>query len=763
VTRTVIRVRFLGLFVSLAAVLLMVASGPAQAQTAGNVITKWSCLTSSLAVGPFAHRAFEIPGCQVSTSTVWPPLTRLGRAALPINPSGAPSGLTAQVIGQTVVLTWTPPSSGGTPTSYVLQAGSASGLANVANANTGSALPTLTATEVPSGRYVFGVRAQNAGGTSTLSNEIAVRVGVAAACATTPGPPIALTQSVNGSGVTLNWQAPAGCSPSSYVIQAGSAPGLNNLADFSTGNAATTFSTSGVPTGIYYVRVLAVGPGGTGSASNEVVVAVNTCAGPPGAVTGLAATVFGATVSLTWVVPSGSPTGYFILAGSAPGRIDLGVIGTGGEYFIAGGVPAGTYYVRVLARNSCGNGLESNEVVVSVGQSAPVPTTSVIPLHGFAGSPSDGSNLSTLVLARDGNFYGTTVTGGPFNSSCATNLNGCGTVFKMTLSGALTVLHSFGADGTAPYPIYPYSPMIQGSDGNFYGTLTEGTPAPGRLWGGAAVFKMTPAGGTTIIATLGGPSWAALLEAPDGYFYGTTAYGSTGAVDPGGFTGNGTVFKMSPSGALTYLHAFSGGSDGKNPYGGLVRASDGNFYGTAATGGASNAGTVFKITAAGTLTTLHAFTGADGANPLAALTLASDGNFYGTAQFGGGAANAGTAFKITPAGAFTVLHTFTGVFTSDGTPPSRAASDGYQPVAGLLQASDGNFYGTTAGGGPHGGGTAFRMASDGTYTQIYAFAGNAEGGSPTAALVQGPDGALYGTSQYGGTYNKGAIFKMIVR
>jgi uncharacterized repeat protein (TIGR03803 family) len=725
-----------------------------KAQVSDNVVRPWTCLTNSLAVGPVFPRVLTTARCPVPASTEWPPLARFARAATAINPPVAPTGLAASVTGQTVVLTWTPPSSGGAPTSYMLQAGSASGLANIANANTGSALPILTATGVPGGTHFFRVLAQNASGTSASSNEITVRV--AADCATTPGAPAALGGTVIGSDVTLNWQAPAGgCASTSYVVQAGSSPGLSNLANFSTGSAATSFAASGVPAGLYYVRVLAVNAGGTSGPSNEAPVAVNSCSGAPGPTTGLTFSVFGATVSLAWIAASGSPTGYFIQAGSSPGTSNLGVFGTGGGSFIAQGVPSGTYYVRVFARSSCGTGPVSNEVVLTVGGSGGPSGVTVTPLHGFSGSPSDGSNLATIIQGRDGNFYGTTVTGGPFNSRCSTNLDGCGTAFRMTPGGAVTILYAFGSGGSNP--ITPTSTLLQAADGNFYGTTAEGA---------ASVYRMTPGGSVTFLTELGGPAEGTLIQTTDGNFYGTTRENGPGtcswrSTQCTPTPGSGTIYRMSPSGALTYLHVFNG-SDGSKPYAGLVRATDGNFYGTTTEGGAYGFGTIYRMTPGGALTTLHNFAGgADGAHPLfSALLQASDGSFYGTTQFGGGPANGGTIFRITPGGAYTVMHSFTGQYIPDGTPPTGAASDGVQPSAGLVQASDGNLYGVTGGGGALGGGTAFMMSPSGVYTQLFMFAGNAEGSSPTATLIQATDGNLYGTAQYGGTYNKGATFRM---
>lgn len=189
---------------------------------------------------------------------------------------------------------------------------------------------------------------------------------------------------------------------------------------------------------------------------------------------------------------------------------------------------------------------------------------------------------------------------------------------------------------------------------------------------------------------------ATLIQASDGNLYGTT--------DTGGANFYGTVFKISLSGTLTTLYNFcsqSGCADGGYPHAGLIQATDGNFYGEAGAGGTRGDGTVFKITPSGTLTTLHSFSGPDGALPDGGLLQASDGNFYGTTAAGGTNTclfgySCGTVFKITPSGTLTTLHTFDG-------------SDGSSPWAGLVRASDGNFYGTTYVGGANNDGTVFRL------------------------------------------------------
>ena len=209
----------------------------------------------------------------------------------------------------------------------------------------------------------------------------------------------------------------------------------------------------------------------------------------------------------------------------------------------------------------------------------------------------------------------------------------------------------------------------------------------------------------------------------------------------------------SPAQVLTTLHSFAGG-DGASPlFAGLVQATDGNFYGTTVAGGAYNSGTVFKISFSGTLTTLHSFNGADGAASYAGLVQATDGNFYGT-TIAGGASNTGTVFKITPSGTLTTLYSFC----------SQAnCADGTNPRAGLVQAIDGNFYGTTFGGGANDEGTVFKITPSGGLTTLYSFCGQAncaDGQHPLAGLIQATDGNFYGTTWYGGANDEGTIFKI---
>ncbi len=355
------------------------------------------------------------------------------------------------------------------------------------------------------------------------------------------------------------------------------------------------------------------------------------------------------------------------------------------------------------------------------------------PIYEF--SYGDGSGPSApLIEGVDSNFYGTTYYGGA---------TGNGTVFKITPAGVLTTLWDFCslpscADGSGPD-----GALVLGFDGNFYGTTYQN----GANGSGGTVFQMTSAGALTTLWSFcslpscddGDLSEAALVQGVDSNFYGTTSAGGTNDA--------GTVFKITPAGALTTLWDFCslpGCSDGATPYAPLVRGVDGNFYGTASGGGTNNDGTVFKITPAGALTTLYQFSGPDGAIPDAALVQGVDSNFYGTTYFGGATGN-GTVFKITPAGALTTLWSFCSL---------TGCPDGANPEAALFQATDGNFYGTCENGGADFSGTIFKITPAGVLTTLWSFCslpGCADGATPYAALVQGTDGNFYGTTPNGGT------------
>jgi len=255
-------------------------------------------------------------------------------------------------------------------------------------------------------------------------------------------------------------------------------------------------------------------------------------------------------------------------------------------------------------------------------------------LYSFGGTNDDANPYATLVQGSDGNFYGTTEAGGT---------NGLGAVFKITTNGALTSLYSFtgGADGA-----YPRVGLVQGSDGNFYGT----TAGHGPFFYPCAVFQISANGALTPLYTFN-PPWfeqpIGLVQGSDGNFYGATLGGGT--------YGNGNVFNISTNGALTNLYSFTGTNDGGGPAG-LVQGSDGSFYGTTAIGGKTNFnpeigaygfGTVFQISANGVLTSLYSFGGTnDGNSPSAALVQGRDGSFYGTTQYGG-TNNLGTVFRLT--------------------------------------------------------------------------------------------------------------------
>ena len=382
----------------------------------------------------------------------------------------------------------------------------------------------------------------------------------------------------------------------------------------------------------------------------------------------------------------------------------------------------------------------------------------------------------SLVQGRDGNFYGTT-TGG-INNNC---IDGCGTLFRITPSGALTTgalttVYSFCSQTNCSDGAGPYSGVILGTDGSFYGTTYGGGPDPnaceGEAFGCGTIFKITSAGRLTTLysfcpdypsCTDGDRPYDRLVQASDGNFYGTT---SEGGSYKGCLLGCGTVFKITPTGTLTTLYSFCARehcSDGSSPQAGLIQATDGNFYGTNTLDGDVNnncipggCGTVFRITPGGRLTTLYNFctqgfpSCPDGFEPTG-LVEGLDGNLYGTTVYGG-ASGSGTVFKITPEGGLSTIHSFCSQIN---------CTDGAFPYVGLIQATDGNLYGMAEVGGifvdcPHyeilGCGTIFEITPGGTLTTLHSF-DFTDGSNPENGVLQSTDGNFYGSVWGGGNGN----------
>jgi uncharacterized repeat protein (TIGR03803 family) len=345
------------------------------------------------------------------------------------------------------------------------------------------------------------------------------------------------------------------------------------------------------------------------------------------------------------------------------------------------------------------------------------------------------------VQATHANLYGTTMEGGvnvcigdvTHSNPHGKNI-GCGTVFEITPSGTLTTLYNFCSQSGCADGEAPSAGLVQGIDGNLYGMA-----GGGGANGNGTVFKITPSGTLTTLHSFNGTdgsgdSAAALVQGADGNFYGTT--------ESGGANGPGTVFKITPSGTLTTLHSFDG-TDGAEPNG-LVQGTDGNFYGTTYTGGDipnQPLGTVFKITPSGTFTSLLSFNGTDGGSPAAGLVQGANGNFYGTTSV--------TFFEITPSGTLTTLHTFNGM---DGSGNS---------AAGLVRGADGNFYGITKVGGTYGYGTLFKITPTGALTMLHSF-DETDGQDAGPGLVQDTNGNFYGTTALGGASDHGTIFSLAV-
>ncbi len=322
------------------------------------------------------------------------------------------------------------------------------------------------------------------------------------------------------------------------------------------------------------------------------------------------------------------------------------------------------------------------------------------------------------------------------------NSNAAGSAFKMTPSGTFTRIYSFCSLAKCADGSQPWGGLNLGMDGNLYGTT---------MWGGSlnsgSVFKLTPAGALTTVWNFdngadGGAPWYPLLPGLDGSFYGVsnTQYGG----DYGAF------FRLIPTATPPYKESvpidfnYTNGNDPNLP----TQGTDGNFYGSTFSGGSKGLGLAYRTTAAGVITIFHNFTGypSDGTYPIGAMVQGNDGAYYGV-TWEGGSSNLGTVFKVTSNGTYTLLHNFVG-----------RPGDGAYPRSGLILGSDGNFYGTTLNGGTANDGTIYKVTTSGQVTILYSLCSQtncADGFSPVVPLLQHTNGKFYGSTSgnsLGGSY-----------
>ena len=440
------------------------------------------------------------------------------------------------------------------------------------------------------------------------------------------------------------------------------------------------------------------------------------------------------------------PASQTVLPG-ATARFSVGVVGTqpfvyrwrrGGANLSDGANVSGSATSTLTISNVSSADVGAYSVTVSnayapvtssEAQLSVTPTTvpevlldTVAALAGGDGS----SNPNGLVQGTDGALYGTAQAGGA---------NSAGTVFRLTPGGGLTNLCSFSGstDGASPR-----MPLVQGLDGNFYGTALQGGAA-----GLGTLFRVSPAGVLTNLHSFtggadGSQPFCALARGEDGGLYGSAS--------GGGASGYGTIYKLTPAGVFTNLYSFTGAGDGMNPLGPLSRGKDGNIYGTTYKGGGYGFGTVFKVAVDGTLTTLAWLDYTNGGYPRSGVVQGSDGNLYGAATYCG-AYGFGAVFRVSPKGVLTNLHSFNGT------------NEGLFPFSALVESVNGNFYGTTAYGGTWSSGTVFRMTPEGTVATLVMFDGY-DGSDPEAPLIEASDGAFYGTTAAGGQGGQGTIFRL---
>jgi uncharacterized repeat protein (TIGR03803 family) len=373
--------------------------------------------------------------------------------------------------------------------------------------------------------------------------------------------------------------------------------------------------------------------------------------------------------------------------------------------------------------------------------------TTLVNLNGDNGATP---MYMTMIEADDGNLYGTTVAGGA---------NGFGVLFQMTLNGQIQILHSF-CDSGCPNGSQPYGGVVQGKDGHLYGTTALGGH---RSHPDGTIFKTTLGGQFKVLYKFcggmvkgkcidGSLPLAPPVEGQNGKFYLTTSGGLSGEPFP-------SAIKISSNASATILCSYPKHCTVfyymRETQSSLIQAKDNIFYGTAGYGEQGN-GTIFKIKS-GKVSSFYNFCNqtncADGLQPLGPLTIGKDGNFYGT-TFGqpseSWATKYGTVFSITPRGRLTTLYAFC---------TQVNCTDGAYPTAGLVQGTDGNFYGTTTMGGTNDDGTIFQVTPQGVLTVLHSFSGS-DGSDPSGGLIQASNRLFYGSTSTGGSGNKGTIYSL---
>lgn len=374
-------------------------------------------------------------------------------------------------------------------------------------------------------------------------------------------------------------------------------------------------------------------------------------------------------------------------------------------------------------------------------QAAQYSVVHAFPINAISGTSEGSYPAGGVILGSDGALYGTTLAGGTGGADL-------GTVFRMNLDGSgLTIIHSFeSATGAVPL-----SPLVQGSNGAFYGTTTEGGPGASTFYRGV-VYSVMPNGTYRMLHGFTGPdgsldaSNAALLLGSDGAVYGTSMYGSTSL---------GEVFRITPGGIYETLHAFT--MEGNQGFpSSIIWGPLGLIYGLTVYSTDLKGGGVFSLspTPGAQPSFLHAFDPlSEGGQSRGPLVLGADGALYGTTTLlgdftTGNVLQTGTIFKLKADGTgFQVIYTFTG------------GSDGAVPVS-LMQGRDGRLFGTTYYGGASNAGVFFALHSDGTgFEVLHSFEPNT-GDSPYGALLETADGSFYGVTLYDGPKAGGVVYRM---